>query len=42
MDKGLKKIMFPAQVVDNQDPYVLGRIRSYPLDQNIRATLEHD
>jgi len=40
MDKGLKKIMFPAQVVDNQDPYVLGRIRSYPLDQNIRATLE--
>jgi hypothetical protein len=32
--------MYPAQVVDNQDPYVLGRIRSYPLDQNIRATLE--
>jgi hypothetical protein len=40
MDKGFKKIMFPAQVVENQDPYVLGRIRAYPLDQNIRASLE--
>ena len=40
MDKAFKKIMFPAQVVENQDPYVLGRIRAYPLDQNIRATLE--
>jgi hypothetical protein len=40
MDKSLKKIMFPAEVVNNQDPQMLGRIRAYPLDQNTRAVLE--
>jgi hypothetical protein len=35
-----KKIIYPAEVVDNQDPMMLGRIRAYPLDRNVRATLE--
>jgi len=40
MDKSQKKIIFPAEVVNNQDPQMLGRIRAYPLDQNTRAVLE--
>lgn len=40
MDKSQKKILFPAKVVDNMDPMMLGRIRAYPLDQNDRAVLE--
>ena len=40
MDKSYKRILFPAEVVDNQDPWVLGRIRAYPVDQTIRAALE--
>lgn len=39
MDKSLKKIIFPAEVVDNQDPLMLGRIRAYPLDKNIESAL---
>jgi hypothetical protein len=35
-----KKIIYPAEVVDNQDPMMLGRIRAYPLDRNVRASLE--
>jgi hypothetical protein len=35
-----KKIIYPAEVVDNQDPMMLGRIRAYPLDRNVRAALE--
>ena len=30
MDKSQKKIIFPAEVVNNQDPQMLGRIRAYP------------
>lgn len=40
MEKGYKKILFPAEVKDNQDPYVLGRIRAYPVDQKIKAALD--
>lgn len=40
MDKSYKRILFPAKVVDNQDPWVLGRIRAYPVDTTIRAALE--
>ena len=40
MDKSYKRILFPAQVVDNEDPWVLGRIRAYPVDQTIKAALE--
>lgn len=40
MDKSYKRILFPAVVVDNQDPWVLGRIRAYPVDSTIRAALE--
>ena len=36
----IKKIIYPAEVVDNQDPMMLGRIRAYPLDRNVRAALE--
>ena len=40
MDKSLKKILYPGEVQNNQDPMMLGRIRAYPLDQNVRAVLE--
>lgn len=40
MDKSYKRILYPAQVVDNEDPWVLGRIRAYPVDQTVRAALE--
>ena len=40
MDKSYKRILFPAEVKDNEDPWVLGRIRAYPVDQTIRAALE--
>lgn len=40
MDKSYKRILFPAVVQDNQDPWVLGRIRAYPIDATIRAALE--
>ena len=40
MDKSYKRIMFAAVVRDNQDPWVLGRIRAYPVDGTIRAALE--
>ena len=36
----LKKIIYAAEVVNNVDPMMLGRIRAYPLDKNIRQTLE--
>jgi len=40
MDKSLKKILYPGEVKNNQDPMMLGRVRAYPLDQNVRAVLE--
>ena len=40
MDKSYKRILFPAIVVDNEDPWVLGRIRAYPIDSTIKAALE--
>jgi len=40
MDKSYKRILFPAVVVDNEDPWVLGRIRAYPIDSTIKAALE--
>jgi len=40
MDDLQKKIIYPAQVENNQDPMMLGRIRAYPLDRNVRAALE--
>jgi hypothetical protein len=36
----IKKIIYPAEVIENQDPMMLGRIRAYPLDRNVRAALE--
>lgn len=39
-DNLIKKIIYPAEVVDNIDPMMLGRIRAYPLDKNVRQTLE--
>ena len=40
MGSSSSKIIYPAEVIDNQDPMNLGRIRAYPLDRNVRATLE--
>jgi hypothetical protein len=40
MDEIDKKIIFPAEVENNLDPMMLGRIRAYPLDRNVRAALE--
>ena len=40
MDELDKKIIFPAEVVDNQDPMILGRVRAHPLDKNVRAALD--
>jgi hypothetical protein len=40
MDKSLKKILYPGEVINNQDPMMLGRVRAYPIDQNVRAVLE--
>ena len=39
-DNLIRKIIYPAEVVDNIDPMMLGRIRAYPLDKNVRQTLE--
>ena len=39
MESLSKKIIYPAQVEDNQDPMMLGRIRAYPLDKNVQAAL---
>ena len=30
-----RQIIYPGRCVNNQDPYLLGRIRAYPEDQNI-------
>lgn len=40
MDKSLKKILYPGEVQNNQDPMMLGRIRAYPIDLQVRATLD--
>lgn len=36
----IKKIIYPARVVDNIDPMMLGRVRAEPLDKNVKQTLE--
>ena len=36
----MSKLLFPATVVNNEDPMMLGRIRAYPLDQNIESVLK--
>lgn len=40
MDRLQNKIIFPAEVVNNQDPLNIGRVRAYPLDKNVRAALD--
>ena len=36
----MSKILYPATVVNNQDPMLLGRVRAYPFDQNIESVLK--
>ena len=36
----MSKILYPASVVNNEDPMMLGRVRAYPFDQNIESVLE--
>lgn len=36
----MSKILYPATVVDNEDPMMLGRVRAYPFDQNIESALQ--
>lgn len=35
----MSKILYPASVVNNEDPMMLGRVRAYPFDQNIESVL---
>ena len=34
-----RKIIYGGKVVDNQDPFMMGRVRIYPEDQNISDRL---
>jgi hypothetical protein len=36
----MSKILYPATVINNQDPMMLGRVRAYPFDQNVESVLE--
>ena len=36
----MSKIFYPATVVNNEDPMMLGRIRAYPYDQNVESILK--
>jgi len=36
----MSKILYPATVVNNEDPMMLGRVRAYPYDQNVESVLK--
>ena len=36
----MSKVLYPGEVINNNDPMFLGRIRAYPLDQNTKSVLD--